>query len=589
MPAVSQLKKKTGSWEEMNMRERTLALLLALALLTGMMPVRVKAAETQKLAAITFDDGPGPYTDSLLDGLAKRNVPVTFFMVGYRAARYPGIVKKAYEAGHQIASHTYDHPSLTKTGDRAIQKQISATASILNQAVGGTHSYMVRPPYGNADARVLKALNAPAVLWSVDTLDWKSRNADAVYQHIVNDARDGSIILLHDIHATSIPGALRGIDALLSQGYELVTVSELLRRRGKEAVPGTKYFSAYGTSTLPGISSPSITSSGTENGRMVTLTADTGAKIYYTTDGTAPTSKSTVYTGPFPLEGAATVKAFAALDLNGARSQVSALTLEEAQARTPDITLQNGLIALSGKGEIHYTLDGSAPTADSPRYTGPMAIPGNTVIRAAVIQSGGRSSPVRSLTYTESGNLFSDIRPDAWYYHAADGAVSRGWMPAEGTAFFPERVVTRREAAEVVHRMAGRPKASAAVSGPDLKETDPAYAALAWAVEQRLLTPYADGTIRPNTPITREQLAALLFRTFGGTSQPAHSMLYMFLDWETVESDHREAMDWAVSGGLFDGLLNGLSDAMLFPHRAVTRGQLASVVMRCQENGQPAS
>ena len=95
-----------------------LALLLTLVLLVGMTQVRAEAAG-QKLAAITFDDGPGPYTDNLLDELAKRNVPVTFFMQGYRAAQYPAVVKKAYEAGHQIASHTYDHPSLTKIGDKA--------------------------------------------------------------------------------------------------------------------------------------------------------------------------------------------------------------------------------------------------------------------------------------------------------------------------------------------------------------------------------------------------------------------------------------------------------------------------------------
>lgn len=483
----------------MKTEKRILSLLLALVLLTGITPIRAEAAG-QKLAAITFDDGPGPYTDNLLDELAKRNVPVTFFMVGYRAAKYPGIVQKAYEAGHQIASHTYDHPSLTKTGDKAIQKQVSVTASILNQATGGAHTYMVRPPYGNADARVLKALNVPAVLWSVDTLDWKSRNADAVYRHILNDTKDGSIILLHDIHETSIPGALRGIDALLSQGYELVTVRELLRRRGKEAVPGVKYFSAYGTSTLPGITKPAIVPTETENGRAITLTADPGAKIYYTTDGTAPTSKSAVYTGPIPLEGAGTIKAFAALDLNGARSQVSTLALEESQANAPEITMQNG------------------------------------------------------------------------------------------TDILPERVATRRDAAEVLHRMAGFPKASPASGVSDLKETDSGYAALSWAIEQRLLRPYADGTIRPDAPITREQLAALLFRASGGTwkDEPERAMLYMFLDWETVEKDNREAVDWAVSRGLFDGLLNGLSDAMLFPRRAVTRGQLAGVITRCQENGWPA-
>ena len=200
------------------MKKRGAALLLALVVMLGFIPpTHAAAVPRQKLAAITFDDGPGPYTDGLLDELAKRGVVVTFFMQGRNAERYSAVVKKAYEAGHQIASHTYDHPMLTGLSDTAIQNQLTATANVLNRATGGNHSYMVRPPYGSTDTRVLSALHAPAILWSVDTRDWESRNADAVCRRIVNDTKDGSIVLLHDIHATTIPGALRGIDALLDQ------------------------------------------------------------------------------------------------------------------------------------------------------------------------------------------------------------------------------------------------------------------------------------------------------------------------------------------------------------------------------------
>lgn len=562
------------------MGKRSIALLLALVLVFGTIPARATAAPAQKLAAITFDDGPGPYTDGLLDELAKRGVVVTFFMQGHNASRYPSVVKKAYEAGHQIASHTYDHPILTSLSDTAIQNQLSATANVLNRAAGASNSYMVRPPYGSINARVLSALNAPAILWSVDTRDWESRNADAVYQHIMSDTRDGSIVLLHDIHPTTIPGALRGIDALLAQGYELVTVSELLRRRGYDAVPGSKFSSAPGSTTLPGISQPVITPVETAGGRFITLSADAGTTIYYTTDGTAPTSQSTVYTGPFPLDGAATVKAFAALALNGGRSRVSELTLGIPRAKAPAIALNDGLAVISASGEIHYTLDGTAPTANSQRYTEPVPLPVNTMIQAVAIQPGYRDSLVSGLMRSELGNLFSDVPPTEWYYHDVDRVVSQGLMATEERAFFPERTATRRELVSVLYRLAGTPNTYGSFPIPDVTDADPAYAAIVWAVERHILTGFQDGTIRPDSTLTREQLAAALFRMQGENQAagPAQMRLYSFEDWGSVHDYARSAMAWAVSSGL----LNGVSDTILAPGGALTRAQLASIALRIQ-------
>lgn len=563
------------------MKKRCAALLLAALLLVGSLPVCAAEASGPKLAAITFDDGPGPYTAGLLDELAKRDVAVTFFMQGYRVPQYAAVVKQAYEAGHQIASHTYDHPQLTKLSNSAIMKQLAETAAALDSATGVHHSYMVRPPYGSADARVLSALNAPAVLWSVDTLDWKSRNADAVFRRIVEDTRDGSIVLLHDIHPTSIPGALRGIDALLAQGYELVTVSELLRRRGQEAAPGVKYYSAYGTATLPGIASPVLSCTETEAGRLVTLTADAGARIYYTADGTAPTSQSTLYTGPFLQEDAAVIKAFAAYTLNGGRSRVSASALDAPQAKAPVIAVEDGMAVLSANGEIHYTLDGTTPTVHSERYTGPVPLPAGVMLQAITVQPGGRSSQVSSLLHSALGNLFSDVQSEAREYPAIDRAVSLGLLSAPQQRFSPQRSATRREAAAALYRLSGGPGGYEAASIPDVPEADPAHDALAWALERQLLTAGPDGGVRPNAPVTREQLAVMLYRLWAGESggAPSPSMLYAFLDWETVQESAREGMDWAVSSGRFDGLLNDLTDAVLAPGRAVTRAQLADVLL----------
>ncbi len=563
------------------MGKRSIVLLLALVMTLGVIPpAHAAAVPGQKLAAITFDDGPGPYTDGLLDELAKRGVTVTFFMQGRNVERYSAVVKKAYEAGHQIASHTYDHPLLTNLSNAAIQNQLTVAAGVLDRATGVHNSYMVRPPYGGVDARVLSALGAPAILWSVDTRDWESRNADAVYRHIVSDTRDGSIILLHDVHATTIPGALRGIDALLAQGYELVTVSELLRRRGCDAVPGVKFYSAPGSAALPGISQPAIIPTETAGGRLITLSADAGATIYYTTDGTVPTSQSAVYTGPFPLEDAATVKAFAALTLNGGRSRVSELILDVPRVQAPVIALNGGLAVISANGEIYYTLDGTAPTANSERYTGPVPLSVNTMIRAVSIQPGCRDSSISSLMHSELGNLFSDVPPTEWYYHDVDRVVSQGLMAAEARAFFPERAATRRELVSVLYRLAGAPNTYGTFRIPDVSDADPAYAAIVWAVDQHILTGFEDGTIRPDATLTREQLAAVLFRMRGENpgGGSAQMSLYAFEDWQSVHGFAWNAMAWAVSSGL----LNGVSDTVLAPGGALTRAQLASIALRIQ-------
>lgn len=193
-----------------------------------------------KLIALTFDDGPGPYTRRLLEGLAKRGVKATFFMLGQQAENYDVTAGLVRDAGHQIASHTYDHPQLSKKTDSQVRWQISHTADILNRITGyGTH-YLVRPPYGDYNSRVLSLLDNPAILWSVDPLDWKYRNADTVCTNIVNGAHDGAIVLAHDIHSTTVDGVLMAIDKLQAKGYEFVTVNELFRRaasRSKRATP----------------------------------------------------------------------------------------------------------------------------------------------------------------------------------------------------------------------------------------------------------------------------------------------------------------------------------------------------------------
>lgn len=207
-------------------------------------------AKSKKLVAFTFDDGPGQYTSDLIDQLDKRNAKVTFFVLGQNATYYPDVVKKAADSGHQIGSHSWDHPLLTKLSKKKIKEQIDNTNQQLKLA-DGKDTHWLRPPYGSFNDTVAALAGSPMVYWSVDSEDWKSRNADAVYNKIMDTVYDGAIVLMHDIYDTSVKGALRAMDALAKDGYEFVTVSELLRLRGVQAENGVMYYDAQDTGAKP--------------------------------------------------------------------------------------------------------------------------------------------------------------------------------------------------------------------------------------------------------------------------------------------------------------------------------------------------
>lgn len=187
-----------------------------------------KSFENKKLVALTFDDGPAyAKTEKLIDELDKRDARVTFFMLGQLANKQPDLVKKVYNYGHTIGSHTYDHKNLTKLDDEQLAFEINHTNEILSDIIGEDIKF-IRPPYGSYNQNILDKTNMAFILWNVDTLDWKLRDAEKVRDYIVKKANDGDIILLHDIHATSVDGVIMAIDILKEDGYEFVSLDELL-------------------------------------------------------------------------------------------------------------------------------------------------------------------------------------------------------------------------------------------------------------------------------------------------------------------------------------------------------------------------
>lgn len=193
-----------------------------------------------RCVALSFDDGPGPYTRTLLSHLADADVPATFFMLGQQVETYPKVARAVARAGHEIGVHTWDHRDLTKLTPAQIDREISSTVDVLRRDAGVKPVYL-RPPYGamNSDVHAAaKRAHLALVLWSIDTLDWKTRNTAKTVDAAVKQAKRGSIILMHDIHPTTVKAVPAIIRKLHRKGFTLVTVSTLLGR----TTPGVKYF-----------------------------------------------------------------------------------------------------------------------------------------------------------------------------------------------------------------------------------------------------------------------------------------------------------------------------------------------------------
>lgn len=196
------------------------------------------------MVALTFDDGPSDVTPYILDLLKQNGGRATFCVLGNRTAQYADTVWRAISEGSEVIGHSWDHRQLTKLSAEEIRNQLESTNEEISK-ITGIKPRLYRPPYGASNDQV-KAISAELGLslvnWSVDTIDWKTRNADAVYQSVMSNVQNGSIILCHDIYGTTGDAMARVIPELTAQGYQLVTVSELLGLYETPAVPGEVYF-----------------------------------------------------------------------------------------------------------------------------------------------------------------------------------------------------------------------------------------------------------------------------------------------------------------------------------------------------------
>lgn len=184
------------------------------------------------MVALTFDDGPyAPVGNRIMDCAAQYGAKVTFYVVGSRCAAYQTEMQRMVAEGHEIGNHTYEHKYLNKLGAGEIQYQVNKGSEAI-LAASGTAPVTVRLPGGNKNAIVLANINAPIIMWSIDTLDWKTRDAKSTVDKVLGTVRDGDIVLMHELYSPTGDAALQIIPALVEQGYQLVTVSEMAQYRG---------------------------------------------------------------------------------------------------------------------------------------------------------------------------------------------------------------------------------------------------------------------------------------------------------------------------------------------------------------------
>lgn len=195
-----------------------------------------------KAVALTFDDGPSRANDGrIVETLQKYGAHATFFVLGDRARVDGDILQMYLAAGCEIGSHSWNHPQLSKMKWDEIERQLSKTNKTVSKLTGGYQIQLLRPPYGSISNTMRKKLDMPMILWSLDTLDWKTRNTKKIFREVRKEVKDGDIILMHDIYSTTADAVEKVVPWLQNKGYDILTVSELMERKGKNIEGGSAY------------------------------------------------------------------------------------------------------------------------------------------------------------------------------------------------------------------------------------------------------------------------------------------------------------------------------------------------------------
>lgn len=186
------------------------------------------AVSEKKKIALTFDDGPHPvYTQEMLRILEKHQIPATFFLLGEQAEKYKDLVKEIADKDHLIGNHTYHHVQITTLPAKQAYKEINETSELIKEVTGQGTEY-VRPPFGTWNEGLESEMNLIPVMWTIDTLDWTTGNVDWIVNRVVKNAKENDIILMHDSYKSTVQAVDRIIPLLEADGFEFVTVDQVI-------------------------------------------------------------------------------------------------------------------------------------------------------------------------------------------------------------------------------------------------------------------------------------------------------------------------------------------------------------------------
>lgn len=190
------------------------------------------------MLCLTFDDGPSDQTEQILNCLEEYDSHATFFVVGSNITEYNGkTLKRAAELGCEIGNHTYNHANLVKAGIDLMDSEIQKTDDLVYQHTG-RYTYWLRPPYGAFNDEVRSNVEKPLAFWSIDTLDWSTKDSKSTISSILSEVKDGDVILMHDLYEETTEATLDVIPELVERGYQLVTMSELAYYRDFDVSDG---------------------------------------------------------------------------------------------------------------------------------------------------------------------------------------------------------------------------------------------------------------------------------------------------------------------------------------------------------------
>ena len=193
-----------------------------------------------KCVALTFDDGPGRYTDELLDILDENDAKATFYLLGSKLDSYTEEVERMVDEDHEVGNHTWDHADLADLSAGEIKEDLDRTDKAIKDVTGQMPTTM-RPPYGSLSDTARETIDKPMLLWDVDTLDWQHRDPETTVDIAAEETDEGSVLLFHDIHETTVDAIPDVLDTLSVDGYEFVTVDEMM---GSEVESGSAYSDA---------------------------------------------------------------------------------------------------------------------------------------------------------------------------------------------------------------------------------------------------------------------------------------------------------------------------------------------------------